>query len=337
MSETEEKHSAAVIDRSDRAGHIGLLMLLALGLIAAAAVIAILGRDRAEPFVLGLLGLLAVIGVFSLFATAIGFLRFYGREPGNSLAQSFVDSLAEGALITDKEGRICYANPGLCRPDPGGGNRQRAGDRAGVFRRPQRGGRHVPPVPGCPRTPGKPGGDPPAAPHWRLRQWSRRGKAPPKARAGTGSGCGRFPTSRTPKNPRPISPSGRSPISRATGRSRKTPSRNCSGSSISSTMRPPGSSHRTQKAGCSISTPRWRTGSAMIWPSSSPVRFISPTSSGAMARNSCAPCAARAGRCRPSVSISISSPKTARGWRSGFSIRCPLAATARPGKAAPSC
>ncbi|MEP3278117.1 MAG: response regulator [Stappiaceae bacterium] len=110
MSNTDEKHPVPVVDRIERSGNIGLLMLLALALVAAAIVIAVLGREQAEPFVLGLLGLLAVIGVFFLFATAIGFLRFYGREPGNSLAQSFVDSLSEGALITDKDGRICYAN-----------------------------------------------------------------------------------------------------------------------------------------------------------------------------------------------------------------------------------
>ena len=65
---------------------------------------------RAEPFVLGLLGILAVIGVFSLFAGAIGLLRFSGRAQGSDLARGFMDSMGEGVLVADRDGRIVYAN-----------------------------------------------------------------------------------------------------------------------------------------------------------------------------------------------------------------------------------
>ncbi|AXS41197.1 response regulator [Breoghania sp. L-A4] len=110
MSDIEARSPEPVIDRSERSGSIGLLVLLGLGLVAAAGGLAFMSREQAEPYVLGLLGLLAVVGVFCLFAAAIGLLRFASRQPGNPLAQAFLDSHESGALITDSSGRIIYAN-----------------------------------------------------------------------------------------------------------------------------------------------------------------------------------------------------------------------------------
>lgn len=113
MSDSEAAPSveAAVIDRSERGGNVGLLVALALALVTAAAVFAMLDRTAAEPYVLGLLGLLAVVGVFSLFAGAIGLLRFGAKPDGySSLARRFLDSTADGVCITDEDGRIIYAN-----------------------------------------------------------------------------------------------------------------------------------------------------------------------------------------------------------------------------------
>jgi two-component system, cell cycle sensor histidine kinase and response regulator CckA len=100
-----------MISRPERSGNIGLLIGLALLLVGAAAAFAVMDREVAQPFILALLGILAVIGVFCLFAGAIGFLRLSAR-PGeaNPLASAFVDTLADGALITDLEGRLVYAN-----------------------------------------------------------------------------------------------------------------------------------------------------------------------------------------------------------------------------------
>jgi len=98
------------IDRPERSGNVWLLILLALTLIAAAAGFAYMSREQAEPYVMALLGLLAVVGVFSLFAGAIGFLRFGGQRQGNPLAKAYLDSMAEGVLVAEKDGRIVYAN-----------------------------------------------------------------------------------------------------------------------------------------------------------------------------------------------------------------------------------
>ncbi|PTW61761.1 two-component system cell cycle sensor histidine kinase/response regulator CckA [Breoghania corrubedonensis] len=102
--------SGPVVDRSERTGSIGLLVLLALGLVVAAGAIAVMSREQAEPYVLGLLGLLAVVGVFCLFAGAIGLLRFSSRARANPLAQAFLDTNDIGTVITDASGRIIYAN-----------------------------------------------------------------------------------------------------------------------------------------------------------------------------------------------------------------------------------
>ncbi len=112
--ETQSRDSDPVIDRSERSGNVGLLIILSVVLVAAAGAFATMSaymsREEVEPFVLALLGVLAAIGVFSLFAGAIGLLRFSGRAQSFGLAKSFMDTLTDGVVITDDEGRIVYAN-----------------------------------------------------------------------------------------------------------------------------------------------------------------------------------------------------------------------------------
>ncbi len=105
-----ERHRSAAIDRGGRRGSIGFVLLIAVLLIAAAAVLMVLGRGRAEPYVLGLLAFLATIGVFSLFATAAGILRIGGREAGDPLIKAVVDDAFDGVVVTDAAGRVLYAN-----------------------------------------------------------------------------------------------------------------------------------------------------------------------------------------------------------------------------------
>jgi len=112
MTENDEQtpSQAPAVARSERSGSLWMLIVLALALGAAAAGIAFLPRDQAEPYVLALLGVLAVIGVFSLFAGAIGLLRLSGWKKEISMSSQFMDSMAEGVLVTDPSGRIVYAN-----------------------------------------------------------------------------------------------------------------------------------------------------------------------------------------------------------------------------------
>ncbi|WP_306029860.1 cell cycle histidine kinase CckA [Stappia sp. MMSF_3263] len=115
MSRTEPGPSSPAVERAERSGNIGLLIALAIGLIAAAVTFSMMGKDEAEPYVLALLGVLAVIGVFSLFAGAIGLLRFSARAPASPVPSAFLNTLDEGVLIAERDGRIVYANDAYAR------------------------------------------------------------------------------------------------------------------------------------------------------------------------------------------------------------------------------
>jgi two-component system, cell cycle sensor histidine kinase and response regulator CckA len=99
------------VDRSQRNGSIGMVLIVAVVLVGAALALLFIGRTNAEPYILGLLAVLAVIGVFSLFAIAAGILRFPGKEAGNPLTWGVANSAPDGIVVTDPSGRVIYANP----------------------------------------------------------------------------------------------------------------------------------------------------------------------------------------------------------------------------------
>ncbi|MFT0862552.1 ATP-binding protein [Ancylobacter sp. G4_0304] len=98
-------------DRPEIGGSIRLVLAVALALVGAVVCLLLLGRDRADPWIIGLLTLLAVAGVFALFAYATGLLRFGLPEPRDELARRIVDSASEGMSIVDPLGRVLYCNP----------------------------------------------------------------------------------------------------------------------------------------------------------------------------------------------------------------------------------
>ncbi|MCW5714103.1 MAG: PAS domain-containing protein [Bauldia sp.] len=111
MSEQVSTTPRPSIDRPDRISGAGRLIVLACVILGAAIALAVRPNDASDPVVLGLLGILAVIGVFSLFAWAIGLVHFGSRSAGSPLAKAFIETLGDGVVMTDREGRIIYANP----------------------------------------------------------------------------------------------------------------------------------------------------------------------------------------------------------------------------------
>ncbi len=112
---TESSAGAArkAVDRSAgaaRSGSVILVLLVAGMLVAAATGFMVLGRDSAEPYILGFLAVLATVGVFSMFALASGILRLPTAQPANPLIKSLVDDAFDGILVTDGDGRVIYAN-----------------------------------------------------------------------------------------------------------------------------------------------------------------------------------------------------------------------------------
>jgi two-component system, cell cycle sensor histidine kinase and response regulator CckA len=91
-------------------GSIGLVLLVALLLVGAAAGLLFVGRANAEPYILALLAVLAMVGVFLLFALAAGILRTTNGEAASPLLKSVVDRANEGIVVTDAGSRVVYAN-----------------------------------------------------------------------------------------------------------------------------------------------------------------------------------------------------------------------------------
>jgi two-component system, cell cycle sensor histidine kinase and response regulator CckA len=91
-------------------GSIGLVLLVALVLMLAAAGLLFAGRTHAQPYILAVLATLAMVGVFLLFALTAGILRVARSETASPLLKAVVDSAGDGILVTDREGRVAYSN-----------------------------------------------------------------------------------------------------------------------------------------------------------------------------------------------------------------------------------
>src|SRR6478609_3756839 len=102
--------ATTTIDRSDKPGHIGIILLVAGLLVGAAIALGFIANEWAQPLILGLLAILSVVGVFFLFNFAIGLVQFSGRAARNDLTKTIVDAADEGIVVTEGENDIVYAN-----------------------------------------------------------------------------------------------------------------------------------------------------------------------------------------------------------------------------------
>ncbi len=109
-TKTPDAGKIPLIDRAERGGNIGRLLLVGLLLLGLVALFTILPETLAKQVTLALLTFLSMIGVFFLFTVAIGFVHLSSRNKGDGFARAFVDGLHHGAVVTDWEGRIVYAN-----------------------------------------------------------------------------------------------------------------------------------------------------------------------------------------------------------------------------------
>src|SRR6476620_9713405 len=91
-------------------GSVGLVILVALLLMLAAAGFLLAGRTHAQPYILAVLATLATVGIFLLFALAAGILRVARSKTASPLLKAVVDSAGDGILVTDRQGRVAYSN-----------------------------------------------------------------------------------------------------------------------------------------------------------------------------------------------------------------------------------
>ncbi|MGC2122534.1 MAG: PAS domain-containing protein, partial [Xanthobacteraceae bacterium] len=87
-----------------------MVLVVAVVLVAAATAIVFLGGSNAQPYILAFLATLATVGVFSLFALAAGILRISGGAASQPLVKAIVDGAFDGLVVTDRDGRVVYAN-----------------------------------------------------------------------------------------------------------------------------------------------------------------------------------------------------------------------------------
>jgi two-component system cell cycle sensor histidine kinase/response regulator CckA len=105
-----EQSIPTALDRAERSGSPGLLLLFAVFLVAIAAAFSFLPSDEAANLTVGLLAFLAVTGIFALFAYAIGFLQFSGQATRNDITKLLCDANQEGLIVTESDGKVVYAN-----------------------------------------------------------------------------------------------------------------------------------------------------------------------------------------------------------------------------------
>jgi len=101
---------AAASEPLRRRGSIVLVLLVAGALVAVAVALMTIGRNQAQPYILGLLAVLAMVGLFSLFAFAAGIIRFADRKADDPVTGRIADHAADGLAVTDTRGHVVYFN-----------------------------------------------------------------------------------------------------------------------------------------------------------------------------------------------------------------------------------
>ncbi|MCA1405151.1 response regulator [Ensifer sp. IC3342] len=99
-----------VVDRGVRPGTVLRIILLAIVLTASAAAFVVFKNQLENEIVLGILGVLAMVGIFFLVSSVIGFIEVMPQTRPDELARAFLDAHEDGTIVTDRRGRIIYAN-----------------------------------------------------------------------------------------------------------------------------------------------------------------------------------------------------------------------------------
>lgn len=106
----EDNYPDPLVSRPRSGAGLWRVVALAAFFIIVAIALSTLGDSIPPDLILVFLGVLAVVGVFCLFAVAAGLFRFAASDETRTVSRAIVDSLPFGAVVTDREGRICYVN-----------------------------------------------------------------------------------------------------------------------------------------------------------------------------------------------------------------------------------
>ncbi|MFB2552112.1 cell cycle histidine kinase CckA [Ensifer soli] len=103
-------YQVPIVDRGTRPGTVLRIILLAIVLTGSALAFVVFKDQLESEVVLGILGVLAMAGIFFLVSSVIGFIEVMPQSRPDDLGRAFLDSHADGMLVTDRKGRIVYAN-----------------------------------------------------------------------------------------------------------------------------------------------------------------------------------------------------------------------------------
>ncbi len=104
-----------IVDRGARPGTVLRIIVLAFVLTASAVGFIAFKNQLENEIGLGILGVLAMVGIFFLVSAVIGFIEVMPQSRSDDLARAFLDGLEDGAVVTDRKGRIVYANAAYAR------------------------------------------------------------------------------------------------------------------------------------------------------------------------------------------------------------------------------
>ncbi|MDQ0394055.1 cell cycle histidine kinase CckA [Labrys monachus] len=112
MAEGEDAATRGVaVDRSERPSGILRVLLLALVILALSALVWWLPPKAGTMASYIVLAILAAVGMSCLFAWVVGIVHFGQTSVArNDLTKLIVDDSPEGILVTNREGRVIYAN-----------------------------------------------------------------------------------------------------------------------------------------------------------------------------------------------------------------------------------
>lgn len=105
-----DRVASSAFDRGERPGNAGLVLALAVAIVAVLGIYFLAPAAMAPRFVMLALALFGVAGVFFLFAYAVGLIQFSGRVARNDVTKLIADSSTEGLLVTRGDMQIAYAN-----------------------------------------------------------------------------------------------------------------------------------------------------------------------------------------------------------------------------------
>ena len=110
MNRQSGDEQAPIVNRAIRPGVVLRIVLLAIVLTGSAGAFIVFKNQLDNEIVLGVLGVLAMVGIFFLVSALIGFIEIMPQSQSDDLARTFLDTHPDGTLITDRKGRIVYAN-----------------------------------------------------------------------------------------------------------------------------------------------------------------------------------------------------------------------------------